>query len=425
MSHKERMLHLPTIIFGSLVIALAIWVGGYQLIVHSVETNLWSIQYLWQQEDHALGFLPILATEPPSNHHSALLWQIRDLIQDGQLIHAQTLLAPLVSTGDQDVLRLQANLFMARNDLVATLQLLSTFGAVDELLDFGQLAQEEGQLDLAFQAYRTAYDVNAERAVLPLARLLWREQDNRSDAEQLLRHYIASMPNSRYFTRWLQELGALYQSNAEWASAITIFEQLIKIEPDNIGARIQLGWTYYNRGDGLDAALIPFQQAIAIAPDEGEGYFAVATLLSREKRYTEADPWFVQAVEKAPDHQWWWETRAATLQKAGDLTKVAQIYAIIEQRFPNSASGHFAAAQVYRQVEKRAAAISAIETALSLIDITDTKQQAINASYYARAGEIYEWVGAVQKAVAAYEQAQQLDATRPDVAAGLQRLIGN
>ncbi|MEZ4617235.1 MAG: tetratricopeptide repeat protein [Caldilineaceae bacterium] len=378
-----------------------------------METNLWSLQYLGQQEDQpALALLPAVA-DPPVDHMSARLWQIRDLIEAGQLLRAETLLTPLVRSGDQDVLRLQAELLTARGDLTAALSLLATFGAVDELLDMGQLAQASGRLDVAALAYRTAYNIDAERALLPLTRLLWREQNNLPDAEELLRHYIVAAPNSRYFTRWQLELGLLYRAQSEWEKAQSIFAQLVATEPDNAAAWIQLGWTYYDRGDGVETAITQFQQAIAATPQEGEGYFAVATLLVKERRYNEADLWFVQALEKEPSRQWWWEARATAMKKLSNLKLSTQIYEAIIERFPNSISAHIEAALLYRRLEERTKALESIEIALSLINPADENQRIVNASYYVHAGEIYEWSGAVHKAVAAYRQAQQLDPSRP------------
>ena len=176
------------------------------------------------------------------------------------------------------------------------------------------------------------------------------------------------------------------------------------------------------RGDGATDALTQFEQAIAVMPNAGVGYYAVGSLLTQDKRYAEADAWYVQALERDPTQQSWYLGRAGALQQGGELSQAITVYAIVQQRFPDYAYGYYQAAWAYRQAEDRQQAVAAIEQAIQLTDGTDGNQRQTQVSYYVRAGQIYEWAGQLQKAVAAYERAEQLDPLRQDIQDGLQRL---
>lgn len=418
----RRWLYL--LLAGS-IISLPLWWGGGNWLVASVQTNLWSVQYLWQRTEHPLLiWLPatVQAAAPPAGHPSADLWQARDLLAKGQIFQAQALLAPHVAAGDYEALRLQAETLVAAGAMPAAIQVWTQIGAVDDLLAAGRQAELRQDKSNALAAYQAAYTLAPESSVLPLARLLYQALAESATAESLLRDYITAMPNSRYRISWLRELGALYRSRKAWPEAIAIYSQLVAAMPDSSADWVQLGWLYYEQGAGAEQALAQFQQAVTLAPNEGAGYYAIGLLFNREKQYAAAEPWLAQAVEREPGQPWWWLSRAGNVEQAGNRPLALQFYATVQERFPTFAEGHYRAAWAYRQAEKRAAAVAAMEQAIGAMassGITDAKAQ---ANYFARAGQIYEWAGQLQQAIVAYEQAGQLDPLRRDVQDGLERL---
>ena len=255
-----------------------------------------------------------------------------------------------------------------------------------------------------------------------MAHFLWSGNEAADAAEQLLADALRTYPASRYGYDWLRELGAVYKSQKDWNKAETIYEQIIAAAPDRTQERIALGWVYYERGDGVATALAEFEQTIAIAPQAGAGYYAIGSVLSREKRYAEADSWYLQALEREPNQQLWYLGRAFALEQTGNLSQALSVYATVQQRFPTLAQGYYQAAWAYRQAEEREQALNAIERAVQLLEGSGLSQLQVQVNYYVRAGQIYEWAGQLQQAVAAYERAEQLDPLRQDVQDGLQRL---
>ena len=387
-------------------------------------TNLWSLGYLWQTTGQNLAFLlpDSTTTAPPINHFNGATWQARAALAHGDSWQAEQLLAPAIAQGNRDALRLQAEILKQQGDYVNAYKLWAHLEDVDALLQAGLKSSQTGQLAEALAAYRTAYQIAPERTVLPLAHFLWSGNGEADRAEQLLADALRTYQGSRYGYDWLRELGAVYQSQKDWNKAATIYEQIIAAAPDRSQERIALGWVYYERGDGVATALAQFEQAIAIAPQAGAGYYAIGNLQSREKRYTEADSWYLQALKREPEQQWWYLGRANVLQQAGNLSPALAVYASVQQRFPNFAEGYYEAAWAYRQAQDRQQAVATIEQALQLMGGSAINQRQPQVSYYVRAGQIYEWAGQLQKAVAAYERAEQLDPLRQDIQDGLQRL---
>lgn len=412
----------PTV--ARVVLFVGVLTAGSYLLKTDPATNLWSLGYVWQTTGHALKFLlpDSTATTPPPQHINGFTWQARAALQRGADWQATQLVAPAVAQGNRDALRLQAEILRQQGDSTGAYSLWASLGDVDALLQAGWDNTQSGKTAAALAAYRAAYQIAPERTVLPLAHLLWSSDTADTSAERLLVEALATYQGSRYSYDWLRELGTLYQSQGKWSKAITIYEELVAAAPDRVQDRIALGWVYYQRGDGAATALTHFEQAIAIAPQVGGGYYAIGALLTQEKRYAEAVPWYRQALEREPGQQGWYLAQASALQQAGELALALAVYTTVQQNFPDYAQGHFQAAWAYRQAEAREQAVAAIERALQLMESSALSQPQIQVSYYVRAGQIYEWAGRLQQAVTAYQQAAQLDPLRQDVQDGLQRL---
>lgn len=413
--------YTPLVTFGLYLTLVGISAG----LVGSPSHNLWSVRYLWQITAHPLAMLlPANAggNSIPVEHRSGHVWQARALLADGQTLQAEAILQPALAAGDYDAQRLQAEILVKRGNVAGAVQQWVQVGAVDDILAAAQQAGQSGRNDDARDAYRAAYTLAAERTVLPFAQFLRQNTKDVADAENLLRQYIEVMPNSPYFVQWLRELGTLYQGQKAWHKALAIYTQLVAALPDSAPDWVQLGWLYYERDKDSAQAMAQFQRAITVAPQEGDGYYAIGSLLSSEQRYQEAEPWFAQAVEREPNQPWWYLTQASNLEQAGKLPVALQIYTVVEQRFPKFAQGYHQAAWAYQQAKQPTKAIVAIEQAIQLARDNYGTDHKTQASYYTRAGQIYESTGKLTAAVAAYEKAEQLDPSQKEAQNGLARL---
>lgn len=420
------MKHYTPLVTFSLYLAL---VGIGASVVGSPRHTLWSVRYLWQMTAHPLALLlPANADGDgiPAAHYSGHVWQARALLADGQLLQAETVLQPALAMGDYDAQRLQAEILATRGNVAGAVQLWAQVGAVDDILVAARQAGQAGHNDDARYAYRSAYTLAPERTVLPFAQFLRQNTKDVADAETFLRQYIAAMPDSPYFVQWLRELGTLYREQKAWNKALTIYTQLVAALPDSATDWIQLGWIYYEYNNDVEKAMAQFQHVVAMTPQEGDGYYAIASLLSREKRYQEAEPWFSQAVKREPlASVWWWLGRANAAQQAGNLSLALQIYGETQKHFPDVPHTYYLVAEAYHLAGNQVQALAAIEKSLTLAHANNSTPPATTASYYTRAGQLYEWAGKLEEAVMAYQQAKQLDPQRQDAINGLTRLYGD
>lgn len=419
------MKHYTPLVTFSLYLAL---VGIGASVVGSPRHTLWSVRYLWQMTAHPLALLlPANADGAgiPAAHYSGHVWQARALLADGQLLQAETVLQPALAMGDYDAQRLQAEILATRGNVAGAVQLWAQVGAVDDILVAARQAGQAGHNDDARYAYRSAYTLAPERTVFPFAQFLRQNTNDVADAENLLRQYIAALPNSPYFVQWLRELGILYQDQKAWNKALTIYSQLVAALPDSAPDWVQLGWIYYERDKDTEKAMVQFQQAITVAPQEGDGYYAIGSLLSREQRYQEAESWFIQALEREPmASAWWYLARASAAQNANNLPLAIQVYQQAKGHFPDRIEVYYQMAWAYRLNKQQHEAVDAIETMISLLGENAYEQRKENVNYYMRAAKIYEWIGDLKKAAIAYQQAQRLDFSNAEVVDSLNQLYG-
>ncbi|MGC9358307.1 MAG: tetratricopeptide repeat protein, partial [Anaerolineae bacterium] len=254
-----------------------------------------------------------------------------------------------------------------------------------------------------------------ERGILPLANFYSRRAGDLKTARDVLRKALLTYPDSRFRLSWMRRQGEILVELGEWGEAQQVYTELAAQFPDDISSLIGLGWLIYERGDGLDAAVTVFEQAIERDPERGEGYFAMGQILAQAGRYAEADSWLRLAIEREPQNLYWWLERANTARDAGNLALALEIYGETLSRFPEHAGTYYHMAWAYRLDEQPEQAILAIERALALKDPSDSK-------FYGRAGEIYEWRGDLEKARVAYERALTLDPGNDTAAAGLRRI---
>ncbi|MEZ4864532.1 MAG: tetratricopeptide repeat protein [Caldilineaceae bacterium] len=416
------------LLFISPVIFLYASIEFHPAVARSFEINLWSIQYLWNATQYPLALLTpdnAWTATIPAGHDNARLWQARKFIQANQFLQAQEILEPILTRNNYEALRLEAQLLEAQGDMADAVELWTEIQAVDDLLEAAEQNIEKGKLDAALLAYKTAYELAPERSVLPLAHFLRLFYQNSAQAESILYQYITSFPSSRYALSWSKELGSIYQDQGAWDKAASVYLGLTKIIPDDPQIWIQLGWASYESSHNIEAALPQFNQAIMVAPYQGEGYFAIASLLTREARFKEADKWYAQALTYDSKRPAWYLARMNAAQQANTLTLAVALARETEALFPNYAQGHYQAAWIYRLNEDRPSAINAIENAIATEEFRQIPQQSIKANYYNRAGQIYEWSGDLDQARAAYLKAIQLHPERDDIHERLRKLADN
>lgn len=375
--------------------------------------NAWSLQYTRQAFNPAAKQSTL--ANPPAGHARAAFWLASAALQSGDPVLAETLIASQAAQGDPLSMRLMGDALLAQGDFAGALAIWQQAGDAASLLRVASQAGQAGRLEDALMAYQAAWRLDKESGTLPLANFLLNSEKDYGAAENVLQQSLVALPNSRYWPLWSNRLGDALRVQKRWDEALTAYESTLVHSPDDWAAHTGLGWTKYERGDGLQAAMSEFQEAINIPESKGNGQLAIAQALTREKQFEEADAWFAQALALNPDARGWYVARGNAARQAGNLPLALAVYQEALARFPDYAPVYYEIAYVYQLNEQSEQAVAAIEQALALMAPP-------NAYYYTRAGSIYEGAGDASQALHAYRQALLIDPQNAVARKGVERL---
>jgi tetratricopeptide (TPR) repeat protein len=360
----------------------------WQAISQILSVNLWSVQYV--QHAYRPTVKQSVLAAPPAGHARAALWLASDALRSGNPALADIFIASLASREDQLALD------------------------VASLLQVGSQIQQAGRQEEALMAYEAAWTLDPELGTLPLANFLLDSKKDYITAENMLGQSLATFPNSMDWPAWSRRLGDAFRAQKRWDEAAAAYKSAIVQASDNWAAYIGLGWTRYERGDGLQVAMNEFQKAIKEPESQGSGQRAIAEMLTRENRFEEADAWFVQALALNPE-PWWYVERGNAAIDAKNLRLALRVYQEALARFPDYAWAYYEEAYAFQLNGQPAQAITDIEQALALMVPPNTY-------FYSRAGSIYEWAGDASRALQAYRQALLVDPQNVAAINGVKRL---
>ncbi len=379
-------------------------------IYQGLVINAWSLNYLHAHKGHTQVSLPV-----PDQHPRALLWFARDALSQNDPAHARVLVEDMAENGNKYALAILGEALAAEGEFAAAVEALSQARDTHALLAAATAAEADGRIGDALLAFRAVYGIDIEKGTLPLVTFLWDADIDRNEAVARIRDAFLQYPNSELRLAWFRQLGKYLRLQNRWDQAEATLHDLSREFPQDWQVYIELGWVYYWRGDGLDAALSSFQKATALTPTRGDGYVATAQVLIQEKRYNEADTLFAQAVDLNPQEKSWWLAWGYAMLGGGDLEGAINIYEQALFLFPDWASGYYELAWAYRLADFKDKSIEAIEQALAIVTSPSD-------SYYARAGQIYEWADDKTAAIAAYRDALNINSLNNAAQQGLQRL---
>lgn len=386
---------------------------GVKSVRHMWQINAWSVQFTRHALNPTLE-LP-LPGEPPAGHPRAAFWLASDALQSGNPALADRLISSQAAQGDPLALHLMANIRLAQGDFPGALVIWQQAGDFLSLSQNASQAQQAGRLEHAFMAYEAAWKLDPDAGTLPLVDFLLNKQDY-AGAENVLRISLVSIPpNSWNWSIWSARLGDALRAQKRWDEAISVYESIIYPTQFDWEVHLGLGWAKYERGDNLQAAMDEFQEVIKSPESRGNGQLAMAMVLTGEKRFEEADAWFVQALSNNPDNSWSYVLRADAAMQGGNTALALTFYQEALKRFPDFAPAYYEIASAYWTTGQPDQAIAAIQQALACITPP-------NADYYTRAGNIYEWHADESQAIQAYRQALLIDPKNAGALEGLERL---
>jgi tetratricopeptide (TPR) repeat protein len=94
---------------------------------------------------------------------------------------------------------------------------------------------------------------------------------------------------------------ALEEDPSQQAQAITVYQQVLEIDPDHAAAHINLGTLHYNRQE-FALAEKHYRRAIAVDPRYALAYFDLGNVLDETGRVTEAIQTYNTALQLAPTY---------------------------------------------------------------------------------------------------------------------------
>jgi tetratricopeptide (TPR) repeat protein len=279
----------------------------------------------------------------------------------------------------------------------------------------GQIYESTNNLDKALQAYQAAQSIDPGTGTAYLISYYRYTLKDIDGTISTLKQAISTYPLATQQVSWMLQLAGIYRDKSSWEEAKAAYQDLLTKDPNNADGYVGLGWTYYLEGEGLAAAQEQFQKAIDANISSSAGYYAMGQVLVREQRFSEADSWYAKAIERSPDNSSLWVERGNAARSAGNLDDAITLYGQAIQHFPNFAYGYYELAWAYKLKEDKSNAIQAIESAITYMSTP-------SEWYYVRAGQIYEWAGQNEQAIAAYRSALTLNSENSSAQQGLTRL---
>lgn len=350
MRFKESLVTAPLFSFTTVLVVLL----AYLYTVGALARNVTGLHYL-------LGahwpFGAVSAEGWPAQtldvHPRLRLWLAQDAYRAGDLFGAADLLRPLVmgeSDAAIDARRLLGRLWEEEGRLEDAIAIWRESGDAHALVNAAQRAQLNEQYVLALRAYEAADQVDPSVGKSALVNFLWRTMREPDEAEAVLLAGIERQPDSSARRQWLAQLGGLYQDQQRWHDAVGVYHALHQLQPEAIDPLIQLGWSHYYGGDGLEAALLHFQRATSVAPADGAGYFAIGQLLAAEKNFGLADKWFGEAVARERSNVTWQAAYAQNARQDGQPQAAIARNAQALQTLPDAHQLYFQLAELYAEL---------------------------------------------------------------------------
>ncbi len=395
---KDYLLALRVTQNGLFSTVLFFWLLLTSNIFQSVKINIASVNFLSDVIQINNGGESI--SDLPAYHPRAYLWQAIGLMKIGDYRFVITLLEPYISSEDLIVINIWGN---AHEELGKYKEAIGAYKKIknfDGLIRIAKTVEQSEQLRIAREAYYTAWKINPGDGTFALVDFLRKQKDYKAAEEVLLHSYDFNSSPYRRHLWWNRFMGVLDRQK-DWSRAVELYRNAIENNPDEWEPYLGLGWAIYHLGYGTDAAISEFQKAIQIAPEIGDGYWATGKVLTREKKYAEADQWYLLAIERNPNQFDWYLTRGNSA-RIYDHSLALEIYQEAAKQFPEQHSRIFyEMAWNYKLCGQLDQAISMIEQAVSLETSNDT--------YYFRAGQIFEAAEQYEEALFAYEFALEIN----------------
>ena len=197
----------------------------------------------------------------------------------------------------------------------------------------GRLAIMLGEVDTALEYFDEASmlqpdDLQIKEELARLKIRLGRDREAISDLESLTSH-----PDMAKRTDLKTDLAAAYRRTGRLVEAKQLYLQLSRKQPRNASYWIELGEIAWSQND-TSGALLAGSRAMALAPDQPEGYLVAGLVWQKRGQHDRALQLFDRAAQVAPDNADALILRGISLQKSGNVAAAADAYSEALRRQP-------------------------------------------------------------------------------------------
>ncbi len=281
--------------------------------------------------------------------------------------------------------------------------------------------QETAQQEASLQVLRNEHDsiqgakqVTSQDpvALLKAARILLESGDSRSALPRLKQlHTNPDLP-----TTIKAQIAGLYQQVGKVHLSYQMLNEVIRQEPENVEALLHLGYLEMSLGYRV-AARTHLDQAAKLAPDRVEPLLAIAFYSDHDLGKREAEKYLRKAITLKPEQ---WTTHVILANNLTEQGRHQEALAVLQALPPDYAKEAAPLAQKARTLVAQSEKAST-EKKSQLMAAEQCLKQALNkaprdGSLYTLLGQVYRKLGQEQKAIAAFEQAYQINPIQPQLA---------
>ena len=228
-----------------------------------------------------------------------------------------------------------------------------------------------------------------------------RERGSRGEGEQRSRGGRGA--EGEIDVREQLKLAQGYYRDGKFSEAIASYQEVLKIQPDNIGIYLQLGNVYHQLGN-LAKAIEFYQQALAIEPNYAHAYRNLAVVYGLQGNYPQQRECYQQLTKIEPQNSLNCLNLGKLWQKSGYLSKAIKSYQQAIELQPNNADAHSSLGVASNLRGHLTKAIACYRTAIKL--------KPDNAySYYHHLANVYKNRGDISQAIKYYQKSLEL---KPD-----------
>jgi tetratricopeptide (TPR) repeat protein len=217
-------------------------------------------------------------------------------------------------------------------------------------------------------------DARAARVELSRAIALARDVEtrafahlNRAEAHHELGEPRAAIADAELAGRLVRGIPSLPESLARFQRALDERAPRGPAPPDPalVAARLEEGWSLKEDGALIDA-LVAFDEAVALAPDDSDAYYGRAVVNCMLRRHAAALADIEQAIELVPCHPGALTERGLIRAKAGDFDGAMRDYDLAIQVNPAYATAHFNKGSAFAMQGRFAEALPHLDVAIQL-----------------------------------------------------------